>query len=138
MFSDMELVRESQIELDYVIQESVAAITALLKGHKAARVKAPVIIATEKTYGRRLHKSEVPIAGTFEKLSTEPHRGKLNTELHGAITMNEGSDAIIQMENDVDSHLSDAESQISDRTAAAMDVEELNSDSNVQYDDLKN
>ena len=51
--------------------------------------------------------------------------------------MNEGSDAIIQMENDVDSYLSDAESQTSDRTAVAIDVEELHSDSNVQYDDLK-
>ena len=54
MFPDMELVRESQIELDYVIQESVAAITALLKGHKAARVKAPVIIATEKNLWKKI------------------------------------------------------------------------------------
>ena len=119
MFPDMELVRESQTELDYVIQESVAAITALLKGAKTVKTKAPVIIATEKSYGRRLQ--------------LQPHKEKLKTKVHGAVTINEGSKATIQMENVVDSQLSDADSQISDRTASP--VADLFSDSNPLYDD---
>ena len=53
MFPDMELTRESQSELDYVIQISVAAITALLKGQRP-KVKPDIIIASEKSYGKPL------------------------------------------------------------------------------------
>ena len=66
MFPDMELVKESQIELDYVIQESVAAITALLNAHKTARVKVPITISTEKTYGKKMKKTNSPVAGTVD------------------------------------------------------------------------
>lgn len=58
MFPDMEFVRESQAELDYVIQGSVAAITALLKG-QTPKVKPAVTISTEKVYGKIKRPSEL-------------------------------------------------------------------------------
>ena len=74
MFPDMELVREAQVELDYVIQESVAAITNLLNQRKPAKVKKPVTVSTEKIYGRQPNK---PKSATLHAKATSD--GNVNT-----------------------------------------------------------
>lgn len=58
MFPDMEYVREAQSELNDVIQDSVDAITALLKGQRKTVKKKPVTIASEK-YGKSKQPSKV-------------------------------------------------------------------------------